>query len=462
MDLTFPQAEEAVIGAILIDGDGVLPELVERLRESDFSDATLRHLFAAARELYLAKKPVDPVTIGAAAGAGKEYGEVALAIMRRTPTAANAMEYAAIVREHAQLRAIQMAGWELSQCRDLDEARALLSQAASLSADSRREESQSWRELAAAFIEQLNTPPDAYLDLGIEQLTRAARIRQGHFVVLGAYNSVGKTALALQLAFAIAATGKRVGFFSLETASELLTMRIFAQQTGVRLTALQDRSLGESAARSLCELANASYDYPLEFVPASGFTAADIRAKTMSHRLDVIFVDYVQLIVSEGESPALQVRASSIALHNLAQQLGVAVFALSQVTLPQRDSKGRRPPLRRENLRESAQLGNDADVVLLLDLSDPDDYDSNRVLRMDKNKDVGQARMLLSFDGPHVRFAYLPPLEDAEDQAARERNATMDKNRERRAQKEAEAAQKAEEFDAAFRELTGGAEGLPF
>ena len=69
MDLNFPQAEAAVLGAILIDPDGVLPPLLEQLRPEDFESAPLRHLFEAARDLYLARKPVDPVTIGAAAGA---------------------------------------------------------------------------------------------------------------------------------------------------------------------------------------------------------------------------------------------------------------------------------------------------------------------------------------------------------------------------------------------------------
>ena len=90
MDLTFPQAEEAVIGAILIDGDAVLPELMQTLRAEDFSDQTLRHLFEAAAALWTEKKPVDPVTIGAALGMSDSYGQIAAAIMERTPTAANA------------------------------------------------------------------------------------------------------------------------------------------------------------------------------------------------------------------------------------------------------------------------------------------------------------------------------------------------------------------------------------
>lgn len=457
MDLSFPQAEAAVLGAILIDPDAVLPPLIEQLRGEDFADATLRHLFEAARGLYLDKKPVDAVTIGAAAGASEEYGKIARYLMTTTPTAANVAEYAQIVRTKAQLRRLQAAGLALSQCEALDEARELISRAAELSADTRRAEGRSWRELTMAFMDSLDAPPPDYFPLGIDRLTKVARIHAGQFVILGAYNSVGKTALSLQMAFALAKSGRRVGYFSLETPGETLAQRVFAQQTGARMSSIQDHSLSAEEQQRAGALAQESWDYPLSFFNAAGYSCADIRARTLAGRFDAVFVDYVQLVSAEGESPALQVRAISMALHTMAQELGVTVFALSQVTLPPRDSKGRRPPLRKENLRESQQLGNDADVILLLDLADPDDYAGNRVLVMDKNKDVGQGRMLLSFDGPRLRFAYEPPPDES-----RERLEKQDRNREKRAASAAAEKASLEDLDRAFKELEGGKEGLPF
>ena len=283
--------------------------------------------------------------------------------------------------------------------------------------------------------------------------------------MLGAYNSVGKTALALQMAFGLARSGKRVGFFSLETKDRLLTRRIFAQQAGARMSRIQTHKLREDELRRAIALADDTCDVPLEFFDAAGYSVADIRERAIAHRLDAVFVDYAQIVESAGETPALQVRAVSIGLHALAQQLNAAVIALSQVTLPQLNSKGQRPPLRKENLRESAQLANDADVVLLLDLTDPNDYESNRLLLMDKNKDVGQARMLLSFDGPHLRFSYLPPVTDPETEAARERTAKMDANREARQRKEREknAPAAIDGQGSVFAELTDGKGGeLPF
>lgn len=462
MDLTFPQAEEAVIGAILIDGDAVLPELMQTLRAEDFSDQTLRHIFEAAAELWSAKKPVDPVTIGAALGVSDSYGQIAAAIMQRTPTAANATEYAAIVRERAQLRTLQSVGLSLANCSTLDEARELFSRAATLSGERGSMRARKWRDLAMEFMSSLDAKPDEYLSLGIPQLTDAARVQRGQYVVLGAYNSVGKTALSLQMAFALADSGLRVGYFSLETADELLTRRVFAQQAQTRMRAIQDHRLSKEEVLRSTEVTERSWNYELELIEAAGCTVAEIRAATLAKRLEVIFIDYVQLLTT-GDNITQELRGVSIALRTLAQTLGVTVVVLSQVTLPQRDPKKKqRPYLTKENLRESQQLANDADVVLLLDLSDPNDYESNRVLLMDKNKDVGQARMLLRFDGPRLTFSYLPPIRDSEQEKADARNAIMDANRAKRQEKEAAAGKDAIDGQGTFEALPDNGEGLPF
>ena len=462
MDLTFPQAEEAVIGAILIDGEAVLPELMQTLRAEDFSDQTLRHLFEAAAALWTEKKPVDPVTIGAALGMSDSYGQIAAEIMERTPTAANAMEYAKIVRERAQLRALQSTGWALTNCTTLAEARELFSRAATLSGERSSMRSRKWRDLAMEFMATLDAPPDEYLTLGIPELTDAARVQRGQYVVLGAYNSVGKTALSLQMAFALADSGLRVGYFSLETADKLLTRRVFAQQAQTRLRAIQEHRLTKEEVLRATAVTEKSWNYELELIEAAGSTVAEIRAATLAKRLEVIFIDYVQLLTT-GDNIVQELRGVSIALRTLAQTLGVTVVVLSQVTLPQRDPKKKqRPYLRKENLRESQQLANDADVVLLLDLSDPDDYEGNRILLMDKNKDVGQARMLLKFDGPRLTFSYIPPLRDSDQQKADERNETMDRNRKERQEKEAAKAKTALDGQETFEELPDDGGPLPF
>lgn len=464
MDLsTLNQAEVSVIGALLIDPENVLPMLLDTLRPEDFGEPTLRHLFEAAQALYLAKKPVDPVTIGAEAHVD-DYMSLAAAIMRATPTAANAAEYAEIVRNQAKLRALRQIGYELAyECRSIGEALELLTRASTQLSDDTRADSYTWRELAQAFLDKMDSAPEQYLDLGIPQLTKAAKVRPGHFVILGAENTTGKTALALQMAFAAAKSGRRVGFFSLETDAELLTQRIMAQQAALRIEAIRDRALGREAARRAVDVIDDSWDLDLQIYPAAGWSVSEIRARTLSRQREVVFIDYVQLIQGAGDNPVMQLREISIALHAMAQALHVTVIALSQITLPPINQRtGRRPEITRSNLNMSSQLANDADIVLLMYLSDPDDQQSTRVLKMDKNKDVGQRRMLLNFDGPRLTFSYQPPVEDSKTQASRERIEAMDRHREERIARAAQEQAAREATAPLFEELEGGKEDIPF
>ena len=463
MDLSFPQAEEAVLGAILIDAEHVLPAIVNALRPEDFSDPTLRHLFEAARGLFLEQKPVDPVTIGAASGASEEYGRIAAGIMQRTPTAANVTEYAEIVRKNARFRALQTAGWEISQARDAETALALLREAEGLLTDRENVRICSYRDMAQNFLDRMNDrTPASFLDFGFAQLNEQVRISQGRFGIIAAESSVGKTALALQIALGLARSGRRVGFFSLETSAPDAMDRIMAQTAGVALPAIKRKNLDEAWMRALAKETERSWELPFELIEAAGSTVADIRAVTLQRRYEVIFIDYVQLLSAEGENPAQQVRAISMDLHRMSSQLCVTVIGLSQVTPPPRDAKGRRAELSKENLRESHQLIHDAEFILIMDLADRNDYQSNRILKVDKNKDGPCCRMLLRFDARHMRFEYVPPVTDAEETARQQRLETMDRNREQRAEKRARELAARDAQENAFRELEGGKEGLPF
>jgi hypothetical protein len=113
------------------------------------------------------------------------------------------------------------------------------------------------------------------------------------------------------------------------------------------------------------------------------------------------------------------------------------------------------------NLRESRQLVQDADAIMMMDLTDLNDYTSPRVLIVDKNKDGCCGRMYLEFDAPRMRFSYIPAFEPSEISEARERNEKMDANR--AARQEKERRKRGIEGQATFRELDPGEGGeLPF
>ena len=420
MDLN--AAEAGVIGSLLV-APTLAGEIFPRVRAEDFSDTALRTLFAALRELWLEQKAIDPVILLDRVGAA--YTETVEAAMKATPSSAAWADYCEIVRSQAQLRSLQAAALRILESGSAEDARRALRDAEGLIADRESARIHSYREMAQDFLARMDDKKDPdYLDFGFPQLNAQLSISQGRFVVLAAESSVGKTALALQLGLGIARRGKRVGFFSLETSAPDAMDRIVAQTAEVPLPAIKHKRIGD--------------DY------------------------EVIFVDYVQLLQAEGESPAQQVRAISMDLHRMSQQLGVTVIGLSQVTPPPKDAKGRRPELSKENLRESHQLIHDAEAILILDLTDLKDYGSTRVLKVDKNKDGPCCRMLLRFDARHMRFVYQPPVRDPEDIAAAERAAVKDRNREERNEKNAQDRREREAQESAFRELEGGEEELPF
>lgn len=433
-------AQAAVLGSLLIDPEHLAGGIMQRLRPDDFSDSSLRSLFNAARELWLDQNTIDPVTLQDRAGAA--YRELIAEVLQLTPTSANWESYCAIVQNNARLARLHGVALRILECEKADEARDLLLDAQGMLAQRESIRIYSYRDMLNAQLDRVQdgTPPD-FLDWGFAQLNELLTIKQGRFCVLGAESSVGKTALALQLARTVAEKGKKVGFFSLETDHDDAIDRMTANSADIALPVIKHKRLTREAVGRIMEEFKRHGDLPLELIEAAGCTVEEIRATTLMRRYDVIFIDYVQLITaSRGDGSSEQVRQISIDLHTLSQQLGVTVIGLSQVTPPEKDKKGNRRPLRKEDLRESKQLGNDAEAVLLLDLTDLSDYGSPRVLIVDKNKDGPPGRMLLNFEPRHMRFTYQPPFEDDDARSARERNEKMDRNRAERREKEAAKA----------------------
>ena len=451
-------AEASVLGSLLISPE-IAGDVFHRLRPEDFADPTVRSLFTAARSIWLERRPVDPVLLLDRAGA--EYGDAVRAIMVGTPTALHYEEYCELVAQSAQLRRMREAAMRIVDARSADEARQVLSEAQSLLVDRAQKNAFSWQEMAQDFLERLDAGPERFLDWGIPELNKHLQIRPHSFVVLAAESSVGKTAFALQIAFGMATTGTRVGFFSLETFKEEATDRMMAQLSGVPLPAIRGRSVGKDGTKRLYDTAQSTFRAPFDLIQAGGYSVDEVRAETLAKGYEVVFVDYVQLLSARGDSPTEQVRGISMDLHRLCQELGVTVIGLSQVTPPPKNLKGKRAELGKDNLRESHQLIHDAEAILVMDLADLDDYGSNRILKIDKNKDGPRARMLLRFDAPRMRFEYLPPVKDSEEAKAQERAAAMDRNRaERQAKAERERGVEGQESFSELAPTEGG--DLPF
>lgn len=406
MDLkAWKLAQQSVIGSLLIDPEHCAGEIFQRARPEHFEDRAMLHVFEAARGLWMDRRPIDAVTVLDAAGAA--YRDLLEACMRETPTVVNLSAYLDILRSSSRLAAMQRAATAILSAATEEEAAALYDQLGEQLRAGADVEDLSWTECVSDYLDRMNDKtPVHYLSWGIQQLDNILAVSSGKFVILAADSSVGKTALALQFAYHMASTGRRVGFFSLETDKESLTDRLLAEQqvAGINMPRSKLHALTSTDFRRAMDAGERSTSVSLRILRKAN-TIEAIRSRTVQHRFDVVFIDYVQLIEAPGRERWDIVTNVSMQLHRMAQQLGVVVVGLSQITPPDKNSK--KAPTK-DDLRESRQLKHDADAIIILSISN-EGAGVFRELNIAKNKDGPLGRMLLDFDFEHMTFSYRPP-----------------------------------------------------
>ena len=398
-----PQA--GLLGSLLID-DRLVPQALARVREEDFLAPVYRDVFRAIRRCYAEGTPVDPVTVLTAMGGGEELRGLLMQLMELTPTAAHWEAYARDARREARkARARDLAG-QILESPSLEEIQGLIGQLNGLLVDRAGVERSTMEEGLLEFMAR-QEHPKSYIPTGLPKLDRHLYADFGDLVVLGGYPSAGKTALALQLAYRQAET-LRVGFYSLETSRAKLMDRLVASAAGVELGSIKRGTLSEQQWQMVAGSGRDLRSHGLELVEASGMTVQDIQADALAHRYEAVYVDYLQLVEPETRKATRteQVGAISRGLQQLAHRHGILVVALSQLSRAEKSKGGERvvePTM--ADLRESGQIEQDADAVLLLYLEEPArPAKSRRVLKLAKNKDGERGRIYLTFDGPFQRF----------------------------------------------------------
>ena len=404
-------AEQGVLGSMLIDGEAIGPMLAA-VRPEDFQRPENRNIFQAFRELYGQGKACDPILINEYMGGS--YRQYLADLMELTPTAANAEEYARVLRESSRLWRLRTIGDKLAQAEDLESCRKLADQAGLLLCDRSEVRKTDMKQgLKEFFLRHGGGQQKEFIRWGISWLDERLHIGGGDMVVIGGQASSGKTAFALQLAFHIARQ-KRVGFFSYETGNEKLIDRTVACQTLVSYEKVMTDKLEREDMQQIYEMRRELEEPDMEYLEANGWTVSDIGAYAMARRYDVIVVDYLQKIAvtSQGRYLGDYERVSRVSsdLQQLGRQTGRIIIALSQLSRPGKDGLG--PTM--SSLRSSGQIEQDADVVLLLYRENEQDTESRRKLVIAKNKD-GRANegTLLEFDGDNQRFrrsvSWTPP-----------------------------------------------------
>ena len=404
------EAQRAVIGSLMLEPDLCAGEIFQKALPEHFGDASLRHVFEAARGLWDRNTPIDAVTVAAASGAD-EYTKLIADCMRATPTASNISAWLEILQSRARIAALQREAFKIvSDDVSEEQAVAAYERMGELMRGMGHAEHLTLEQLIGDYLDRMHdpTPPD-YLNWGIEKLDRFLNVSPGMFIILAADSSVGKTALALQFGVHIATTGKRVGFISIETVKESLEDRLMAEKqlAGIPLPATKKKQLTEShfVAAGKTGMRAASIPFCID---RHITTLQGIRSVILMHRYEVVFVDYVQLIEIPGRERWEIVTDISMGLHRMAQELGVTIVGLSQITPPSKTQGKKAVRPTKDDLRESRQLKQDAEVIMILSPStDEKDPANTRVLEVAKNKDNRCGAIKLKFEPEHMTFSTL-------------------------------------------------------
>lgn len=393
-------AQCSVLGSMLIDPRTV-GDVMTDLRPEDFSDGIGRDAFLAIRDLYLSDEKIDPVTVLHRMGQPTpEQRKFLLDVMDNTPTASNVAEWVQIVLEQSRLRDIQNIGLQLATTgATMEQARELVAQLDLLMVGRPEIECLSMEQGLLNFYSDLERTPQ-YLPWGINFLDEGLTAEAGDYIVLGGYPSDGKTALALSMAYHQAGS-LRVGFFSLETKPSKLFNRVFSSAAQVSGPRIKRRKLTDDDFGRLESKAEEIRARDLYMIRSSSMTVEDIASYTRAKRFDVIYIDYLTLIQAPGRTEFDQATYISKALHRLAQDTGVTVIALSQLSRPE---SGKVKPPTLASLRSSGQIEQDADIVLFVYREEPGKLRSRRILAVAKNKEGETGRIPLLFNGETQTF----------------------------------------------------------
>lgn len=384
---------KVLLGAILIKPDLApysLPDL-----EIEHFPADLQPVFAALSGLWNAKGQLDAVEACA------RYPEQRTAIMGCVEecegeyiaiTRDRIEEWTQLVREQAALTrfqelSIQAAG-SLTTFADLPDLYSKMGEALTL--DREDQDFKPIGELVDNYVRKLNEKPK-YIPSGIPVLDKHLHLSPGNLFIIGGRPSAGKTALSLQMACEQARRGLRVCYFSLETDPDTLTARIIANRLAAPLADVKGKTVPQSDLDGLADL----HKLPLYIRSASGKGVGWVKAQAQRMKAQAVYIDYLQLLADgKAKDRHQQITGISIALHELAQTTGILVVALAQLN---RNAAHASPST--ADLKESGQLEQDADAILLLS-ADKEEYQA--ILAKNKEGRVGE--IPLTFDKPRQRF----------------------------------------------------------
>ncbi len=436
-DLRLPpqnlDAEQSILGAVLLE-NSALNKALEVIVEEDFHRGAHRTIFAVMIELADRNEVVDQITLTdllKTKGQLEQVGGAAYVaeLVQAVPSASNIRHHCKIVREKSLLRGLIRTATEIvtKGYDGLGESEDLLEYA----------EQEIFRlaqgRLGRSFVpmhqivkesieivdrlfsrkERITGVPSGYRV--IDDIT--AGLQPSDLIIIAGRPSMGKTSLALGMAeYAAIRANLTVGIFSLEMSQAQLVLRMLSSQAFLDSHALRTGQLTSDNWHALCAAADRLESAKIFIDDSGGLTVQQMRGKARrlkaEHGLDLLIIDYLQLMQGRSDSESRQQEISDISrsLKALAKELEIPVVALSQLSRAVENRTDKRPVL--SDLRESGAIEQDADVVMFIyreEVYNPDTEDKRNIadilIRKHRNGPTGDRQ--LTFLEQYAKFADL-------------------------------------------------------
>jgi replicative DNA helicase len=429
------EAEQSLLGALLLDNQA-FDRVADLVSAEDFYRDDHRRIWRHIARLVEATRPADVVTVSESIEASEDKDKTGgaaylAALAQNTPSALNVRRYAELVRERSVQRrlaqvateiaetALNTGGKEVGQL--LDEAESKIFQIAESGAR-RGEGLVEIKPVLARVFERVDhlyhqdNPsdvtgvPTGYIKL--DQMTSG--LQGGDLIIVAGRPSMGKTALALNIAeFVAVDNGLPVAIFSMEMSSTQLAMRMLGSISRVDQHKMRTGRLNDKEWGDLSEAMGKLHETPIYIDEGGALTALEVRArarrlKRQYSKLGLIVIDYLQLMsaTGQGENRATEISEISRSLKAMAKELDVPVLALSQLNRALEQRPNKRPQM--ADLRESGAIEQDADLILAIyrdEVYNPDSAEKGKAevnILKQRNGPIGA--ITLTFLGQYTRF----------------------------------------------------------
>ncbi|MBM9487000.1 replicative DNA helicase [Pseudomonas sp. ICBG1301] len=423
-ELYSDEAEHALLGSLMLDGE-LFDSITASVTTADFHDPENAALFQVMLDLHATGAPVDPVTLHdfkPVLPSGGTTIAYAAELARNTPSTANWKAYARTVAERAVLRRLVDAADAVrdsaSENRPVAEIIASAQQAMAdlRDLDAGEPDYKRLDQVVARNIDiidaKYNGSVQSGLSTGLADLDKLVRgLRKKTVTIVAGLPGSGKTTLGLQIAQHIACTGLGVGMvFSLEMPEEELANRALASLGSIDLQRLDNGKLEDDDWPRLTSAVNKIMDKPLYLSDKSGLTVPRIRSicrqVKRKHGLDVVVIDYIGLIGSDGKAfnRTAELGKISTGIVNIAKELEVPVILLAQLNRDSTKRPGKKPIA--SDLRDSGQIEADAHCIILVhrDMDSEEGQNGATELLMPKCRHAPVGSCIVQQQGKFARF----------------------------------------------------------